>query len=237
MTEIKFDKYQKRGAYHWQQISQNLFKYNAYVAARYFQVVKLIPQSRPIRILDIGCGDGVLLSLISQNTLAKLSGIDQDLKSLQIAKTKVKAKFAKASAYKLPFTKNSFNLVIASEVIEHLKTPEKMLKEIKRVLKPKGKVIITTPIKLFDKPEDPMHIQEFSVNDLNNQLNKYFSKVDIKTSHPYLLKKIYTTPWFRVERYHFEPIRWLINLLAFINLNPFYLKKPRPSQQLAMITK
>ncbi|MFH1280548.1 MAG: class I SAM-dependent methyltransferase [Candidatus Beckwithbacteria bacterium] len=236
--EIIFTKYQNRGAYHWQQIRKNLFTFNAFVLARYQQVLGQIPSNKNLKFLDIGCGDGVLLYLISQKTKAQLFGIDSDSDSLKTAKSKVNAKFFQASAYKLPFKTQSFDIVIASEIIEHLKNPEKMLSEIKRVLKPKGLSLITTPVKLFPKPEDPMHVQEFSTSDLNNLLTKYFSKVIIKTSHPYLIKKIYTTPWFKINRFYFEPLRWLINLLFFLfKFNPFCLKGSRPSQQLAIIKK
>ncbi|MFH2062168.1 MAG: class I SAM-dependent methyltransferase, partial [Candidatus Beckwithbacteria bacterium] len=132
--EIIFTKYQNRGAYHWQQIRKNLFTFNAFVLARYQQVLDQIPSNKNLKILDIGCGDGVLLYLISQKTKAQLFGIDSDRDSLKIAKSKVNAKFFQASAYKLPFKTQSFDIVIASEIIEHLKNPEKMLSEIKRVL-------------------------------------------------------------------------------------------------------
>lgn len=234
--KITFNKYQKRGAYHWQQISNNVFTFNAYVQARYQQVLNLVPKDKISSILDIGCGDGVLLSLISKKTEAQLTGVDLDIDSLKIAKTRLNATFIKSSATTLPFKPSSFDLVIASEIIEHLKKPEKMLIEIKKVLKPNGRVIITTPVKLFPKPEDPLHIREFTTADLNKLLKKYFSKVVIKSSHPYWLKKIYTTPWFKLDRFYFEPVRWLINLIYFIfRLNPFYLKNSHPSQQLAII--
>lgn len=232
MTEIKFDKYQKRGAnYHWQQVKNNLFSFNAYVFARYQQVLKHIPRDSSLKILDIGCGEGVLLNLIFKKTAASVIGVDPET---QPASKDQPIKIIKATAYKLPFKNNSFDIVISTEVIEHLKIPTKMLSEIKRVLKPKGKAIITTPIKLFEKPEDPLHVQEFTTSQLQKLLKKHFSKVIIKTSHPYILKKIYTTSWFRLGRFYFEPVRWLINLIYFIfKLNPFHLTKPKPSQQIA----
>ena len=237
MSKIIFKKYQLRNSgYHWQQISYNPFTFSAYVQARYQQVLKQLSKIKKIKILDIGCGDGVLLYLINRNLKAQLTGVDLDSDSLKLAKTKVKAKFIKASAYKLPFKAHSFDLVIVSEIIEHLDDPDKMLKEFKRILKTSGTGIITTPVKLFAKPEDPMHVQEFTSNTLEKLLNKYFSTVTIKTSHPYVLKKAYITPWFKIGRFYFEPIRWLINLIFLIfKINPFYLPKPRPSQQLAIV--
>ncbi len=235
--KITFKKYQTRNpSYHWQQIKSNLFKFNAYVDARYQQVLNHIPQATNLKILDIGCGDGVLLYLINQKVKAKLTGVDLDQNSLKTARSKLKAKFVKASAYKLPFKTSAFDIIIASEIIEHLDQPQKMLQEIKRVLNPLGTVIITTPIKLFKTPEDPMHYQEFTPDQLTKLIKKYFKSITIQPSHPYILKKLYTTPWLKLDRFYFEPTRWLLNLVYFIfKLNLFYLKKPRPCQQTAII--
>lgn len=239
MTEIKFDKYQKRGSnYHWHQIKSNIFNISIFVQARYKQVLGQIPNSQELKILDIGCGDGVLLSLVHQKTKAQLFGIDLDDKSLKIAKTKVKAKFIKSSAYQLPFNNDFFDIVIAGEVIEHLKKPEKMIAEIKRVLKPSAKAIITTPVKLADKPEDKMHVQEFTPLELNQILGKYFNKVTIKTSHPLLFRRLYLYRLVKIGRFHLEPFRWLLNLWTIITkLNPFKLSFGQPTNQIAIVVK
>jgi len=236
MPSINFNKYQTRTHdYHWQQIAKNLFTFNAYVQARYQQIVDQIPKSNNLKILDIGCGDGVLLYLISQKNKSLLTGIDLDQDSLKIATTKVKAKFIKASAYNLPVKSSSYDYVLASEIIEHLDQPKKMLIEIKRVLKPKGIAIITTPVKIFPKPEDSLHVQEFTVKNLNQILCQYFSQIKIIASHPFLLKKIYTFTLFKFGRYYFEPFKWLINLWVLLtSLNPFKLSFFKNSNQLVI---
>jgi SAM-dependent methyltransferase len=61
----------------------------------------------------------------------------------------------KASAIKIPFRSNSFGLVVASELIEHVESPEELIKEIIRVLAPDGVAVITTPWlhDIFTQPE------------------------------------------------------------------------------------
>lgn len=62
-SEIDFIKYQKRGPYHWLQVSNNLRKSNAFVKARYIKCVDLLENEISIegkKVLDLGCGDGVL---------------------------------------------------------------------------------------------------------------------------------------------------------------------------------
>jgi len=74
----------------------------------------------------------------------------------------------------LPFKSNSFDYAVLADVIEHVNQPEKILKEIKRVLKKKGIIVVSSVIKSSDIPEDKMHAKEYSVNELKNMLGKYF---------------------------------------------------------------
>lgn len=226
---VIFNKYKLRSSrYHWQQVSRDLFNFNAFVISRYQQVIKLIPKKKNQRILDIGCGDGVLLSLIKN---ARLYGVDLDQDSLDFAATKIKAKLVKASAEKLPFKNNLFDVVIATEIIEHLSKPELMLKEIKRVLKPNGRVIISTPNQLAFGLTDRLHVQEFSAGELQQLLQSEFKSVKISQSHPLFLKKIYSITLFKFGRFHFDFFRWLINMFVLLtDFNPFLIKFGRSAQ-------
>lgn len=230
-----FNKYRVRSAdYHWQQLNRNIFRFNAYVAARYKQVVKLIP-IKAKRILDIGCGDGVLLSLIKRG---RLYGVDLDQKSLDYAATRVKAQLEKAPAEKLPFKNNYFDTVVATEIIEHLSHPKQMLTETRRVLKPDGRLIITTPVKQPVGLTDKLHHQEFSPDELKTFVGQYFRQVKIITSHPQWLKKLYCLSLGRFGKYHLDVGRWLVNLLVLISgWNPFINLPGKPTQQLAICNK
>ena len=243
VKDIKFTKYQKRGNYHWQQIKPSIFNFNSFVVALYDQVIDLIPKKSSQKILDIGCGDGTLSWLIYKKTKSQITGIDLDQLSLEFAKKEfkkrlAKARFLQASAYKLPFKNNSFDLVVSAEVIEHLSNTKKYLSEIVRVLKPKGKAIITTPIKLSEIPEDKMHVKEFNSVKLNDLLESHFKKVTIKTSHPLWLKKLYLLRLFKLGRFHLEPFRWLINIFVLTTkINPFKLQLGRSTNQVAICQK
>jgi len=228
----KFTKYQERGAYHQQQMKRSIFTFNAFVHLRYQQVLKLIPKNRKIKLLDVGCGEGALLSLIKQKTKASVVGIDPEVESFKSINS---LKIIKGSAYKLPFKPSSFDYIISTEVIEHLSQTKKYLLEINRVLKPKGRLIITTLVKLSETPEDKMHVKEYTPLELKNLLNQYFDKVTIKTSHPAWLKKLYTFTFVKISKYHLDIFRWLINLIVLtIKSNPFNLKLGQLSQQIAI---
>lgn len=93
------------------------------------------------RILEVGCGYGPLLKLLSDKG-AYAVGTEVDDKSLRIAMkllSRIKRiKLVKVKGELLPFKDNSFDSVILFDVIEHVKNPLKMIKECKRVLKKNG---------------------------------------------------------------------------------------------------
>lgn len=101
-------------------------------------------------ILEVGCGDGFYLHLLSSLDLKlKLSGVDLNPMALKSAKENLKGKkilLQEADLMrKLPFKKQSFDKVIMSEVAEHLPNDVKGLKEVGRVLKKDGILVLTVP--------------------------------------------------------------------------------------------
>ncbi|MEK7060896.1 MAG: methyltransferase domain-containing protein [Patescibacteria group bacterium] len=98
----------------------------------------------PNNILDVGCASGWFLSEISLvYPKAKCTGVDVYKKAIDYGKkTYKKLKLVQADAHNLPFKKNSFDLVICTEVLEHVVDPEKVLGEIKRVLTNDGIAIV-----------------------------------------------------------------------------------------------
>lgn len=100
------------------------------------------------RLLDIGCGNGYLLEKIARlNPEVKLFGLDFSEKLLKNAKKRLggKVKLVRANALALPFAGEEFDIVIISEVIEHLEDPTGGLIEANRVLKRGGRLVLTFP--------------------------------------------------------------------------------------------
>lgn len=75
--------------------------------------------------------------------------------------TKNKFFFKAENVYNTTFEDGMFDIIISSDVIEHLNEPDTFLEEIKRLIKSKGFLIIGTPIKHTEKTSDPMHVYEF----------------------------------------------------------------------------
>jgi demethylmenaquinone methyltransferase/2-methoxy-6-polyprenyl-1,4-benzoquinol methylase len=93
-------------------------------------------------VLDLACGTGEISHLIENKTKMTV-GLDYSLSMLKVAKEKNKKTiFVQGDALNLPFKDNSFDLVTVSLGLRHFDDLEKSLKEIKRVLKPEGKVRI-----------------------------------------------------------------------------------------------
>ena len=217
-NEIKFDKYKRRGAgYHWDQTGKSLTKRNIFVVARYNIVLKLIGDCKEKRLLDIGCGDGALTYLLSRNG-GFVVGVDISDEALEFAKEKTNEtkniEFTKASVYCLPFEDKYFDHVVLADVIEHLKEPQGMLKEIKRVFNGKGKIIITTPLRYTEEPLDKMHVQEFFESEFRELLSHYFDgKIQIIKSHPVVFMEL--------QNKHYL-VKYLFNLLNLLfGFNPF----------------
>lgn len=111
-------------------------------------IKKLLPQNENIRILDFGCGDGELINYIKNtNPKSQLYGVDVSKKIINLNRKKIKhAKFYTVDdGEKLPFPNNYFDFIVSTDVIEHVYNTDVTFKELSRVLKPKGKLLLSTP--------------------------------------------------------------------------------------------
>lgn len=217
----EFQKYKTRGAYHWEQIGYNLVRRNAFVLGRYNNVIRLLEQKvgllDGVKVLDVGCGDGVLSYLIAKKNAA-VSGLDYSEIAIEFAKEKIKEysiDFKRGSAYELPFEDDCFDAVVSSDVIEHLEDVPRYLSEIRRVLKDGGVAVISTPIKCTEHPLDKEHVVEWFQDEYKSVIEKQFSASDFYYSHPLALQEIYSYLIFR------KPWpRLLMNILSLV-INPF----------------
>ena len=106
---------------------------------RYF-IFKSLLKNEGKNLLDIGCGppsssmkDGAFL-----NYLGYGQGMDIEPRNINF-------KFTLGNIEKIPFNDNTFDVVTASEVIEHIEHPMQALKEVHRILKPQGVFVMSTP--------------------------------------------------------------------------------------------
>lgn len=102
-----------------------------------------------IKILDLGCGNGSLTSKIAEKGFS-VTGIEESESGVKIASENfTNCSFFVGSIYDLKYQEqeleNAFDIVISSDVIEHLFFPRKLIEAAKHCLKPNGKLLITTP--------------------------------------------------------------------------------------------
>jgi Methylase involved in ubiquinone/menaquinone biosynthesis len=99
------------------------------------------------KVLDVGCGTGTVISILSKNEGIELSGVDLSDKMLNIAREKLKdrVELKIGDAEQLPWPNNTFDTVICTDSFHHYPEPVKVLSEMARVLKPKGYLIIGDP--------------------------------------------------------------------------------------------
>ncbi|NNF08464.1 MAG: class I SAM-dependent methyltransferase [Candidatus Eisenbacteria bacterium] len=118
----------------------------------------------PSDVLEVGPGEGWLTQLLAENK-HRVTAVDLAIAWLSKVPEHNLAGRAAASITSLPFKDDSFDVVIAAEVIEHVPEIEKALANLARVLRPKGTLVITVPYKETLKFEtDPETGKKFEVN-------------------------------------------------------------------------
>ncbi len=157
------------------------------------------------RVLDLGCRYGALARAYLEGN--EVVGVDVDREALaEAAKLGIETHWADVEQ-PLEFADDSFDVVVAGELFEHLRDPEAVVAEARRVLKPGGTLAGSVPngyrLKnriafLLGRPpeQDPTHLQIFSPSDLR-ELLRAFSDVELRfvagrfvRMHPRLLANL-----------------------------------------------
>ncbi len=96
-------------------------------------------------LLDVGCGTGFLIDILTRQKAAKYCGVDLSDEMIRVAneKTIKGAEFRTGSADKLPYPDETFDIVTCSQSFHHYPYPEEAMQEALRVLKPGGLYILS----------------------------------------------------------------------------------------------
>lgn len=214
-----FDKYAQRGAYHWASLSNNPWRHHCPTVARYQAVLKAMPNWRGVTVVDVGCGDGALAGCLVKAG-AILTGVEPEPAGRQLAQQA----FAKRGlagtfvAQLATLPDNAFDVAVCSDVIEHVDQPEELLWEIRRVIKPGGMAVVTTPVRLTETPLDPHHVQEFFPGPFLALMETPFTAVNIQYHIPLAgLMLYYWRPWFFLRRPLINRVCNLLNICFGIN--------------------
>ena len=141
------------------------------------------------RVLDLGCRDGMLTSGFAEGN--KVLGVDIDQQALELAREKVGIETQWLNLNEeWPWEEDSFDVIVACEIMEHLFFMENFLEKVARTLKKGGLFIGSVPNGfrmrnrwkfLFGKEyeTDPTHVRRFSSDKLETVLGEHFSEIEI----------------------------------------------------------
>jgi SAM-dependent methyltransferase len=95
--------------------------------------------------LDVGCGTGANLRILHSAGFKEIQGLDWSQDAVNYCVAKNLGPVKQGDICNLPFADNSIDLILVTDVIEHIDDDHKAMSEISRVLKPGGRVIISVP--------------------------------------------------------------------------------------------
>ncbi len=172
----------------------------------YSNLVNLAKPLSPNTVLDVGCGEGFIMHELTKNGIgAKIEGIEFSKEAISLGKKLFpNLKIRQGSIYNIPFNNKTFDLVVCTEVLEHLDNPQKALKEILRVAK--RSIIVSVPNEPFFMfsnflrgknmlrfGNDPGHIKHWTVLSFQDFLKKNGVKIKtIKFPFPWILVHFHT---------------------------------------------
>lgn len=141
---------------HWNPIQRILIAYF------YWVVFRILRKIKPNKILDVGCGEGFTLNKLKENKIGLgIEGVEYLQDAIDLGKKFYpEIKIKKGNIYALPYSNNQFDMVLCTEVLEHLDDPAKGLKEIIRVSK--KHCLISVPNEPFFMLENLVRLKNVS---------------------------------------------------------------------------
>ena len=163
----------------WHADKKSNFYYKEYI--RYDAILKRIPKGTQ-NVLDLGCGDGFLSYRMAEQGY-QVTSMDLSLNRLKRFKEqadRLNIKQIEGDISKVDLPSESFDLIVCSEVIEHLPDYKDVLVEVWRLLKKGGHFIVTVPnnqrLKIFTCPHclkkfyQDDHVNSFTIETLSEDL-------------------------------------------------------------------
>ena len=142
----------------------------------YMETAKMISG----KVLEIGCGEGYGLAELAPKTEQYLAVDKYDTPISKELKEQNNISFRQIEVPPLKgIEDNSIDFVVAFQIIEHINDDELFISEIFRVLRPGGKLILTTPNKLMSLTRNPWHFREYIPNEMQEILETSFKDINI----------------------------------------------------------
>ena len=136
----------------------------------------LLPHCADAVVLEAGCGEGYGAALIAERA-ARVVALDYDaFTAAHVGKAYPELGVVRGNLASLPLRTASVDVVANLQVVEHLWNQEEFVAECVRVLRPGGRLLMTTPNRLtfspgLDKPHNPFHTRELDPSELRELLD------------------------------------------------------------------
>lgn len=196
------------------------------------------------RVLDIACGTGFGIPCLSAKARLVV-GVDLEWEAVSKASHEIYSSSVSvlmANGCSLPFQNCSFDVATSFETLEHLEARSGFLAELRRVLKPGGLCILSTPNAHYTqpvngKPQNPFHVFEYTPEELVAELSQHFSVLSVlgqtlaeRFSIPPFQdaqNKLPRTPWLQVKLIGWRlvnklPLKARERLSQIVWQEPFY---------------
>lgn len=132
------------------------------------------------RILDVGCGTGTLLRYLKEHGYVNLEGLEVSRRAVEVLSGHGIA-MHHARLPNLPLPDQQFDIVIASQVLEHIIRRQRFLSGLRRILKPSGALMLFVPDNCLGPIDEPSHVIKFTKDSLRKELSGCFRSVFIES--------------------------------------------------------
>ena len=194
---------------------ESLLEYHRHLFAYEEAARRLVASSR---VLEVGCGGGYGAQLMASRGF-RVTAVDPSMQAVRYSATRYPTvRFAAASGTTLPFAEGAFDAVVSMQVIEHIDDARAYLRELRRIVRPGGQIVLTTPnraLRLFplQRPWNPYHVREYSRRSLSAELSTVFADAQILG--------VYASPdLMRIERARVHQLRVNSALASLTSLAP-----------------
>ncbi len=144
-------------------------------------------------VLDAGCGTGYGLEILAEAGAASLTGIDVD--GGAVAESRARGERCGATVLQgdlqiLELDDDSFDAAVCFETIEHLESPQRGLAELRRVVRPGGMILVSSPNPDVYPPGNEHHRHELRPEELLGLVQEHFGCVQMYLQHAWLASAI-----------------------------------------------
>jgi SAM-dependent methyltransferase len=153
------------------------------------------------RVLDAGCGPGYGSAMLARAGAMLVTGIDLDEATIEAARPNMPAgvELTVGDLASLPLDDGSFDVVVCLEAIEHVRDPQVVLDELRRILAPAGVLVLSTPNRDVVLPGNPYHVHEYAPDELEATISRQFAVVKVRRQHTWIATAVLDDESFAID--------------------------------------